>query len=115
MELDQRGRQAVISGARLALEQWQQRVGEAGTAALRSLPGLVAQLDQHVAQVRHAVADRAGRLHPVTLAAYADGVADAAAARGWAADETTSRGWQRASWPSLRLLAVCVLATEIAS
>ena len=35
--------------------------------------------------------------------------ADTVAARGWSADETAT-GWDRASWPSLHLLAVCVLA-----
>ena len=78
--------------------------------AMATLPCLAAQVDPHVAQIRDAVAGRRGQVHPVTLAAYADGVADAAAARGWSDREVRSRGWQAASWPSLHLLAVCVLA-----
>ena len=113
MESDQRERQALTAAARLALAQWQQRLGMAGSGALRTIPGLIAQLDQHVTQIRRVVTDRSGRMHATTLAAYADGVADAAAARGWTADETAGRGWHRASWPSLHLLAVCVLAASL--
>jgi hypothetical protein len=44
------------------------------------------------------------------LAAYADGVADGAFAKGWSPDEVLGGDWSLASWPSVRLLAVCVLA-----
>ncbi len=114
MELGPQGRQHVVSAAQLALEQWRTRLGEAGKAAMQSLPGLLAEVDQHIAHVREQVADRLGRLHPVTLAAYADGVADAASAKGWSAQETATAGWAGASWPSVRLLAVCVLADATA-
>ena len=100
---------ALTSAARLALEQWSARLGSAGRAAMAELPGLVAEVDQHAAEVRAAVVDAFGRLCPINLAAYADGLADVAAARGWSADEVHERGWQRASWPSLRLLAICQL------
>ena len=102
-------RAALVAAARLALEQWSARLGHAGRAAMAHLPSLVAQVDQHAAEVRAAVADAQGRLTPVNLAAYADGLADVATARGWTADEVHEQGWARASWPSLRLLAVCVL------
>ena len=112
MELDRHGARAVIGAAELALAQWSARLGASGAAAMRTAPGLLALVDQHVAQIRAAVADRIGRLHPVTLAAYADGVADTAAAKGWSADETAS-GWHNPSWPSVHLLAVCVLAGRV--
>ncbi len=81
---------------------------------MRAVPGLLAAVDQHAAQVRDSLADRRGRLHPITLAAYADGVADAAIARGWSIKELSERDWTAASWPSVRLLAVCVLAEATA-
>jgi hypothetical protein len=109
MERDHHAARALIGAAELALEQWSRRLGASGMAAMRATPGLLALVDQHVVQIRTAVVDRLGRLHPVALAAYADGVADTASAKGWSAEET-ARGWHNASWPSVHLLAVCVLA-----
>ena len=109
MEMDRHAARVVIEAAELALDQWSHRLGASGRSAMRSVPGLPAQVDQHITQIRAAVTDRIGRLHPVMLAAYADGVADTATAKGWSADETTT-GWHHASWPSVHLLAVCVLA-----
>jgi hypothetical protein len=109
MEMDRHGARAVIDAAELALEQWYHRLGASGAAAMRAAPGLLALVDQHVTQIRSAIA---GRLHPVALAAYADGVADTATARGWSADETAA-GWHNPSWPSVHLLAVCVLAGRL--
>ncbi|MCY1139365.1 DUF6401 family natural product biosynthesis protein [Actinoplanes sp. Pm04-4] len=107
MDLTRQSETAVLAASALALEQWAQRVGRAGMAAMHALPALHAAVDQHVAHIRAVVADSRGRVHPATLAAYADGVADTVSARGWTARETT---WERPSWPSVHLLAVCVLA-----
>ena len=104
------GQQTIASSARHALGQWSQRLGKAGMLAMRNVPGLLAAVDQHAAQVRDSLADRRGRLHPISLAAYADGVADAATERGWSINDLFERDWTAASWPSVRLLAVCVLA-----
>ena len=112
MELGHHGHEALITGARLALEQWSQRLGAAGASAMRTIPGLMAHVDQHLSQIRDAVGDNNGRVHPVLLAAYADGVADAAAGKGWSVGETVAAGWHKASWPSVHLLAVCLLAAE---
>jgi hypothetical protein len=105
--------QAVAQAAELALEQWSSRLGLSGLAAARILPGLLAAVDQHAAEVRDAIADRRGRLHRVTLAAYADGVADRAGAKGWIPVEVLTEDWAHASWASLRLLAVCALADSL--
>ncbi|GAA4946723.1 DUF6401 family natural product biosynthesis protein [Actinoplanes utahensis] len=105
MELDQHHSRTVTDSARFALAQWSQRLGVPGFEAMRLLPGLAAAVDQHVAQIRDAL----GELRADNLAAYADGVADTVTARGWSADEAAV-DWSRASWPSLHLLAVCVLA-----
>ncbi|MDP9818128.1 DUF6401 family natural product biosynthesis protein [Spirilliplanes yamanashiensis] len=107
---DDRIAPAVLAAAQLALGQWRARLGATGMAALKAVPGLLAEVDQHAAHVRDALADGAGRVRRVLLAAYADGVADRAAAAGWSADEVVAGDWRRASWPSVRLLAVCVLA-----
>ncbi|WP_328473132.1 DUF6401 family natural product biosynthesis protein [Actinoplanes sp. NBC_00393] len=109
MEMDQQTRQAVLAAARLSLAQWTHQLGAAGMEAMRLVPGLAAAVDQHVAQIRETI----GRVRPDTLAAYADGVADTVTAKGWSADETKA-GWHRASWPSLHLLAICVLAETTA-
>ncbi|WP_250006168.1 DUF6401 family natural product biosynthesis protein [Actinoplanes sp. M2I2] len=113
MDLSRQSDLAVIAAAVLALEQWTYRVGAAGMAAMRGLPALHAAVDQHVAHIRGVVADQGGRVHPATLAAYADGVADSVTARGWTAREVLA-GWERPSWPSVHLLAVCVLAEACA-
>jgi hypothetical protein len=112
MEMGQQSRRAVVAAARLALEQWSQRLGVGGREAMRATPGLTAVVDQHVAQIRAAITAGAGLMRPDTLAAYADGVADAAAAKGWTAREVES-GWHQPSWPSVHLLAVCVLADAV--
>jgi hypothetical protein len=104
----------VTSAAHMALGQWSRRLGTTGGVAMQLLPGLLAEVDQHMAHVRDAIADTRGVVHPVTLAAYADGVADAATVKGWSADEVLSGDWARASWTSVRLLAVCLLADAAA-
>ncbi len=100
MDLDQRGRDTVTAGARLALDRWAERLG----APADPEPGLLALLDQHTARIRAALAATT----PVHLAAYADGVADAAAARGWTPSVVAD--WRRAPWASVHVLAACVLA-----
>jgi hypothetical protein len=101
---------SVTAAARLALSQWHARLGAAGMAAMAALPGLLAAVDQHAAEVRDTLADRRGRCSLPLLAAYADGVADRATAKGWRIDEVADGRWGTASWASLRLLAVSVLA-----
>jgi hypothetical protein len=116
METIQRGFGAALtSAAHLALSQWINRIGTTGLPAMRALPALVAAVDQHAAHVRDALADRSGRLRLAHLAAYADGVADTAARWGWTWPDRQDTDWQRASWPSVRLLAVCMLAEHTAT
>jgi hypothetical protein len=101
----------VASAADVALERLQRLVGSAGFAAMSRCPGLLAEVDQHAAEVREALGEEPGQVPaPVRLAAYADGVVDTAAGHGWQPDEAIDADWPRASWPLVRLLAVCVLA-----
>ncbi|GAA4603244.1 hypothetical protein BJY16_004547 [Actinoplanes octamycinicus] len=106
MELDQRDQTALAAGARLALDRWSRRLGSPAAE-----PGLLALLDQHTARIREALG---GRVDAVNLAAYADGVADTAAARGWPVPDDGGLDWRQAPWPAVHLLAVCRLATETA-
>jgi len=70
-------------------------------------PHLRAAIDQHAAAVRDILALTAGRVGPVQLAAYSRGVQDVAADRGW----RPSRYSGAPDWVTLRLLAVCDLAS----
>jgi hypothetical protein len=74
------------------------------------LPWVSAAVDQHGAAVRDALIDRRGQLPVVALAGYVDGVLDTAARHGWILDDHVDEA--HASWPLLRLLAVCVLAAS---
>lgn len=99
----------VASAARTALEQLAHHVG-AGRHAMSASPALLALVDQHAADIRDTLGDGRGQLHAEHLAAYADGVTDAAAHHGWHLTDALAEGWARASWPLVRLLAVSTLA-----
>ena len=102
-------RQAVTSAARLALGQLRDRLGAAGVAAMRALPVLLAEVDQHAAQVQEALADSGVSCirsrWPPTPTGWPTRPGSAV---GRPTRSTT--GWHHASWTSVRLLAVCVLA-----
>jgi hypothetical protein len=92
--------------ARTTLAELADRLDTGGAAAS---PWLIAQVDQHAAEVRDALLDHLGRLPVVRLAAYADGVLDSAARRGWCLDTAEAAD---VSWPMLRLRAVCALSAS---
>jgi hypothetical protein len=104
-------RDAGLWGAQLALAQLRQRIATSGVNAMRADPALLADVDQHAAAVRDALTEVSGRVSAVGLAAYADGVMDAAAGNEWRLP-TNPDGleWRAPSWPLVRLLAVCVVA-----
>lgn len=104
-------RDSVAWAAGLALDRWLREIGEAGLTAAYACPGLLAEVDQHAADVREALADRRGDVALPALAAYADGVNDTAARHG--VDLTAlarAALWARAPWPLVRMLGVCLLA-----
>jgi Family of unknown function (DUF6401) len=112
-------RDAGVWAAQLALAQLWRRVATTGSEAMRACPALVADVDQHAAAVRDALTAISGRITAIGLAAYADGVADAAARAGWRlpaeqtfedAAEPAGLDWAAPPWPLVRLLAVCVVA-----
>jgi hypothetical protein len=84
-------------------------VGESGLARSAGLPGMLAAVDQHAAEVRDAVADLGGdddRPAVYSLLGYARGFVEAAVGRGWV--PLPGGG---ADWESLRLAGVCQLMT----
>ena len=101
---------SLLSAARLALAHWRHVLRD-GLTAVGHLPGLLAEVDQHAAHVRDSLLDHAGRLSLLHLAAYADGVVDTATNRGWDLAEAHRGDWESASWPLVRLIAVCSLAS----
>ena len=104
-------RDAGAWAAQLALAQLWRRIASSGQEAMRMCPALTADVDQHAAAVREALTGVSGRISAVGLAAYADGVADAAARAGWQLpDSSEGYDWSAPPWPLVRLLAVCVVA-----
>jgi hypothetical protein len=93
-------------------------VGWAGLAAAADRPGLLAAVDQHAAAVRAALGsgadDLTGRpaIRPGLLAAYAEGVRDAATEHGWH-PPAAPIDWSEPDWVLTRLLAVCAIARDL--
>jgi hypothetical protein len=104
-------RDAGVWAAQLALAQLWRQVATTGQDAMRDCPALLAEVDQHAAAVREALTSVSGRVSAVGLAAYADGVIDAAARDGWQLPaDPDDFEWAAPPWPLVRLLAVCTVA-----
>ena len=101
--------------ARALLDEMMARVGVDGLAAALGDAGLLAQVDQHAAAVRDALA-HAGRAVDVEgLAAYAKSVAAAADRMGRPVPQPghaylSGSAWLAAEWHLMRLVAVCMIA-----
>jgi Family of unknown function (DUF6401) len=105
--------------AHAALDDLMAWVGVDGlVAALRS-PGLLAEVDQHAAAVRDAVAAAGRELDAPALYRYARSVVAAAHRMGreLPAYDGSAAGadWTGAGWHLVRLVAVCALATGLCS
>jgi hypothetical protein len=85
-------------------------LGESGLAAASALPGLLAEVDQHVAAVIETLCRDGRPLGPIALAGYAGGVRDAATEQGWRAPIVNAPDWARADWATVRLVAVAAIA-----
>ena len=104
---------AALRSAHASLDDLAASVGVSGIAAMAAAPGLLAAVDQHAAGVRDSLSAGTRPLTPVLLAAYAEGVRDAAVKHGW----TPPAGeidWAADDWVLRRLLAVCRLARDLA-
>ncbi|GID92770.1 DUF6401 family natural product biosynthesis protein [Amorphoplanes digitatis] len=87
-------------------------VGDSGLAAAAESPGLLATLDQHIAGIRDSLSSDVRPLTAVILAAYAEGVRDAAFKHGWE-PPLGPVDWTEQDWVLHRLLAVCSLARTL--
>lgn len=99
-----------LSASRELLRLLIEEVGAPGFAAMRHRPALLAEVDQHAAEVRDALGD--GRTAPstVALAGYTEGLIHAAEEAGW--EFPAEIDWADGDWRVLRLLAICVLASD---
>jgi hypothetical protein len=99
-----------LSASRELLRLLIDEIGAPGMLMMRRVPRLVAEVDQHAAEVRDALGD--GRFAPstVALAGYTEGLIHAAEEAGWEFPATID--WTRGDWRVIRLLAICVLASD---
>jgi len=103
---------AALQSARTCLEELMTSVGTTGLEVAEQSPGLLAAVDQHVAGIRDSLSSDARPLTPIILAAYAEGVRDAAFKHGWRAPAGPI-DWSENDWVLTRLLAVCSLARTL--
>ena len=103
---------AALRSAYACLAELHDTVGVTGFAAADENPGLLAEIDQHAAGIRDSLAADAEPLTAVVLAAYAEGVRDAAFTHGWL-PPTEPIDWSANDWVLRRLLGVCALARTL--
>ena len=103
---------AALRSAHTCLEELMSSVGDAGLEAATHSPGLLATVDQHVAGIRDSLSSDVRPLTAVLLAAYAEGVRDAAFKHGWTAPAGPI-DWSANDWVLRRLLAVVSLAATL--
>jgi hypothetical protein len=103
---------AALRSAHASLDELTASVGATGLVAAAGNPGLTAALDQHTAGIRDSLSADVRPLTAVILAAYAEGVRDAAFTHGWR-PPAGEIDWTGNDWVLLRLLGVCVLAQTL--
>ncbi|WP_412745841.1 DUF6401 family natural product biosynthesis protein [Krasilnikovia sp. MM14-A1004] len=103
---------AALRSAHACLDALTASVGESGFAAAGDSPGLLAAVDQHSAGIRESLSADTRPLTAVVLAAYAEGVREAAYKHGWC-PPADAIDWGVQDWVLVRLLAVCSLARSL--
>ena len=103
---------AALRSAHASLAELHDTVGVSGLAAADANPGLMAVVDQHAAGIRDSLSSDVRPLTAVLLAAYAEGVRDAAFTHGWR-PPADGLDWTTNDWVLRRLLAVCALARTL--
>jgi hypothetical protein len=106
---------ALADPARALLDEMMARVGVDGLVAAHADTGLLAQVDQHAAAVRDALAHAGREVDAEGLASYARSIAAAANRMGRPIPEpgrayVDGPAWLTAEWHLLRLVAVCMIA-----
>jgi hypothetical protein len=101
--------------ARALLDEMMARVGVDGLVAAHADSGLLAQVDQHAAAVREALAHAGRPADAKGLASYAKSIAAAAERMGRPVPQpggayVSGSAWLAAEWHLLRLVAVCMIA-----
>jgi Family of unknown function (DUF6401) len=104
---------AALRSAHASIAELNAAVGASGLAAAADAPGLVAVIDQHAAAIRDSLSADVRPLTAIVLAAYAEGVRDAAFRHGWE-PPAGPIDWSTPDWVLYRLLAVCALAGTLA-
>jgi Family of unknown function (DUF6401) len=103
---------AALRCAHLLLDELMTSVGETGLPAAELSSSLLATIDQHAAGIRDSLSADVRPLTAIMLAAYAEGVRDAAFKHGWR-PPTGTIDWSENDWVLSRLLAVCQLARKL--
>ncbi|WP_067502933.1 DUF6401 family natural product biosynthesis protein [Actinoplanes sp. TFC3] len=103
---------AALRSAHTSLTELTACVGDSGFEAAARFPGLLATVDQHAAGIRDSLSTDVRPLTPIILAAYAEGVRDAAFKHGWR-PPAGPIDWSAKDWVLTRLLAVCSLARTL--
>ena len=103
---------AAHRSAHASLAELHDTVGVGGLVAADASPGLMAVVDQHAAGIRDSLSSDVRPLTAVILAAYAEGVRDAAFKHGWR-PPAGPIDWTENDWVLNRLLAVCSLARTL--
>jgi hypothetical protein len=103
---------AATRSAHASLGDLMDSVGRTGLEAADRSPGLLASVDQHAAGIRDSLTADVSPVTAVVLAAYAEGVRDAAFKHGWRAPQGPI-DWADNDWVLHRLLAVCYLTRTL--
>jgi hypothetical protein len=103
---------AALRSAHASIADLFAAVGTTGLTAAAEAPGLLAVIDQHAAGIRDSLSADVRPLTAIVLAAYAEGVRDAAFRHGWE-PPAGAIDWTTPDWVLYRLLAVCALARTL--
>jgi hypothetical protein len=103
---------AALRSAHILLDELMASVGGSGLPVADRSPDLLAAIDQHAAGIRDSLSVDVRPLTAVILAAYAEGVRDAAFKHGWC-PPVDPIDWSQPDWVLHRLLAVCRLARTL--
>jgi len=103
---------AALRSAYASLDELHNALGHTGLAEAGANAGLMAAVDQHAAGIRDSLSADVRPLTAVVLAAYAEGVRDAAFTHGWQ-PPAGEINWSDSDWVLRRLLGVCALARTL--